>query len=66
MESMKRSVRSVEPAYARPIIIKTTLYELIRAIGEEVQPGEDRLVAAVVLCLFETGKVNFIGEPIMC
>jgi predicted DNA-binding protein len=39
---------------------KTTLYELIDAINAEVQPGEDQLVAEVVLHLIETGQAQLL------
>jgi len=46
----------------RSTSVKTTLYELIDTINEEVQPAEDRLVAEVVIDLFETGKIKFKGN----
>lgn len=38
---------------------RITLYDLIEAINEEVEPGEEDLVVAVVRHLFETGQVRF-------
>jgi predicted HTH domain antitoxin len=46
----------------RSTCVKATLYELIDAISDEVQPAEDRLVAEVVIDLFETGKIKFKGN----
>jgi len=40
-----------------------TPYELIDAISGEVQPGEDQLVAEVLLHLFETGRIKLLGRP---
>lgn len=40
--------------------IRTTLYELIEAIGEEVPPGEERLVVDIVLHMLITGQIKFI------
>ncbi len=42
--------------------ITTTLYELIEAINEELQPGEEELVGKVVLDLAERGKITFAGN----
>jgi hypothetical protein len=43
---------------------KTNLYRLIEAIQEEVSPGEDKLVVAVVSHLMRAGsiRVPFSGE----
>jgi hypothetical protein len=41
--------------------IKTTLYELMAAISEEVQPGEERLITEIVLHLQSTGRIKFNG-----
>jgi hypothetical protein len=43
---------------------KITLYELIDVISEEVQPGDDQLVAEVVLHLFETGQAKSLSPDI--
>jgi hypothetical protein len=40
--------------------MRTTLYELIEAINEQVQPEEDRLVAGIVLHMLATGQIKFI------
>jgi len=45
------------------------LYELIEAINEQVQPGEDRLVVETVLDLIETGQITFprsMGNSVSC
>jgi hypothetical protein len=39
---------------------RTTLYDLIEAISEELYPGEDKLVAEIVVHLFESGQVRFM------
>lgn len=38
--------------------IRTTLYELIEAIGEEVGDGEDALVVAAVVDLMRSGRIK--------
>ncbi len=42
--------------------VTATLYELIEAINEEVQPEEGGLVAATVLHLANAGKIRLRGE----
>ena len=61
MQSMAGSFRAEEPAHPGLTTMKTTVYELIEAVSEEVQPGEDWLVAGTVLHLFETGKPRFLN-----
>ena len=39
-----------------------TLEQLIRAISEEVNSGEDQLVAEVLLHLLDTGRVKPMGS----
>jgi hypothetical protein len=39
---------------------RATLYDLIEAISEELYPGEDKLVAEIVVHLFESGQVRFM------
>ena len=41
---------------------RTSLYDLIEAISEELYPGEDKLVAEIVMHLFESGQVKFIAQ----
>lgn len=44
----------------RAISIKSTLYDLIEAISDEVEQGEENLITASVLDLIESGKIKFI------
>ena len=37
---------------------KTTLYQLIGAISDAVEPGEENLIPAVVINLIESGKIR--------
>jgi hypothetical protein len=39
--------------------VRTTLYELIEAINEQVPPEEDGLVPGIVLHMLVTGQVKF-------
>jgi hypothetical protein len=38
--------------------ITTTLYELIEAVNEELQPGEEELLGRIVLDLVEDQKIR--------
>ena len=40
--------------------INTTLYELIEAIIDTIEPGEDTLIKAIVHDLGESGKLRWI------
>jgi hypothetical protein len=51
-----------EQLYPETMIIKTTLYELIEAISEEVEPAEDQLVTDVVLDLFDSGRIRCLNS----
>ncbi len=42
--------------------ITTTLYDLIEAIDEELQPGEEELLGRIVLDLAEDRKIRFGGN----
>jgi hypothetical protein len=48
--------------HATPTAIETTLYDLIAAISEEVDPAEDDLVTATVVHLMNSGRVKFSGD----
>ena len=62
MEAMAQSFDTVEQAPPVLTTVETTLYDLIEAIGDQVQPGEDRLVVEAVLDLIDTGQVKFPGS----
>lgn len=53
-------VKGFEIQEATPI--RTTLYELIEAICEEVPPEEDWVVNEVVLHLLKTGQIKFVDH----
>jgi hypothetical protein len=53
-----RKVRAVRPKTGRVAIIKTTLYELIEAISDVAEPGDETLVNVVVLDLIDSGKIR--------
>ena len=60
MEAIAETLHTAELEYPGFTTIKSNLYELIEAVGEEVEPGEDQLVAEVVLHLLDTGQVSFL------
>ena len=69
MEAIAQSFCAAEPEHSASTTIETTLYELIEAINEQVQPGEDRLVVETVLDLIDTGQITFPGsmrESVSC
>jgi len=66
MQPMTQTLPAMELAHPELNTIATTLYELIEAVSEEVQPGEDRLVTETVLHLFDTGQVKFSEKMFNC
>ena len=61
MQPMDHTFDAAEETHPEPSATTTTLYGLIDAISEEVQPGEDGLVAEVVFHLLETGQIKLPG-----
>ncbi len=43
--------------------ITTTLYDLMAAMHDIVDPGEDELVIATLCYQFRVGRIAFIREP---
>ncbi len=37
-----------KPTFLRSVYLKTTLYELIETVNEEIKPGEEHLVSLIV------------------
>ena len=62
MEAALQIHRSEEPAYPGFNTIQTTLYELIEAIGEELEPEEDWLVTAIVLDMLSHGQIRLLNS----
>jgi hypothetical protein len=59
MQPVPKILPRPERTLARSTTITTTLYELIEAISEEVQSGEDWMVSEVVLGLLDTSHIRF-------
>jgi hypothetical protein len=64
MEATARNYNPIEVARSKSTNIRTTLYELIEAIDEAVEPGEEWLVATTILHLFNTGKATFLNDKV--
>ena len=58
MEQMAHIFLTPEPKYMGITEIQTTLHDLVEAISEEVETGEGRLVAEIVLDMLEAGKIK--------
>ena len=52
-------------ALVQPPLI-TTLYDLIAALTEYVEPWEDEVVTAAVVHLCQTGRLRFLSMPTAC
>ena len=50
--------RAVRPKPGRVAISKTTLYELIEAISDVVEAGEEKFIPEILLHLIESGKIR--------
>ena len=62
MEVTAQNFYTTESTHPGLKTIKTNLYELIEAIDEEREPGEEWLVARSVLHLLDAGKARFLGD----
>jgi hypothetical protein len=58
MQKISLSLPLVKPENSEVITVKTTLYELIEVINEEIEPEEDRLVPLIVTDLLNMGRSN--------
>lgn len=58
MRYTARSFGASKPAFLESVRVKTTLYELIGAVNEEIRPGEEYLVFLIV------GHMLFAGRRI--
>jgi hypothetical protein len=60
MQSLAKS--NVVFDYGGEPTTETTLYELIEAITEELDPAEDRLVPKILLHLVLSGQIRFLSS----
>ena len=60
----ERVMTTTETAAAsRRAPIITTLYDLIAALNEEIDVGEENAVTAAVVHLCHTGRLRFLDDP---
>jgi len=62
MQGMAHALSVIDQGQPRLSTVKTTLYELIEAISGQVKLEDYQLVTEVVLDLFETGQIRFLGS----
>jgi hypothetical protein len=60
MEALAFRRQRTKSCFSKGRGIKTTLYELIEAVTNEVESGEEELVAGAVLDLIESRKMKWI------
>ena len=56
----KRHVSSFGSYSQKTIKIRTTLFDLLKVLNEEVRVGEEELVAKIVYYWIESGRLKFI------
>jgi hypothetical protein len=61
MQHTAQALPKTAPEHQRAPLV-TTAYELIKAIDEELQPGEEQLVAPIFMDLIASGEVKFISN----
>ena len=57
------AVETVELETTETTPIVTTLYDLIAALNEQVEPWEEDVVTAAVVDLCNTGRLHFLNAP---
>ena len=57
-----RAITDSKPVTNKAKRFRSTLYELMEAICDVIQPGEERLVAVVVKDLMDSGQLRFLGR----
>ena len=69
MEALAYAHRQMDLYCPTAITNRNTLYDLIEAIEEKIEQGEEELIAPVVLDLIESHKVKWIRrhmDSIVC
>jgi hypothetical protein len=59
MEALAYAHRRTDLYFPTAITNRSTLYDLIEAIEQEIEQGEEELIAPVVLDLIESRKVKW-------
>lgn len=63
MQGITYTVNAQAPSSSQPFTgVATTLYDLMEAIQEEVQPGEEALVPHIVRRLMDRGRITFLDD----
>ena len=60
MHAVAHDVTAFEREDAPRTVIYTTLYDLIAAINEEIEPGEEACVIPIVVHLLRAGHTHFL------
>ena len=60
MKRKAQTIKLVEKTNPEHTIIKTTLYDLIEAIGAELKADEEDLIVPIVSDLFNSAKSNLV------
>ena len=60
------AVETVDLETPEQTVIVTTLYDLIAALNEQVEPWEEDVVIAAVAHLCNTGNLHFLRVPGDC
>lgn len=62
MQAVATHLATIPATVFTPVSITTTLYDLVKAVNDEVGPDEDRLVAAAVMHLINSNRARFVGS----
>ena len=64
MHAESRFVDDKAPLHRQSMRMRTTLYDLLEAIQEEVPRGQrgDRLATEVMVHLLDSGRIRFLGN----
>ena len=57
------AITPVETDAVRRTTMTTTLFDLIAALHDEVEEGEEDLVTAAVVSLRDAGRLRFLASP---
>lgn len=62
MNALAKNISLDERVRPRSVMIRTTLYDLIEAIGEEVKPEEGGLVVLTLAHMLDSGRCRLRGD----
>ncbi len=66
MLAVAETITAVEPETASQTPVTTTLYDLIAALNDQVEPWEADIVTDAVVNLCNGGRVRFLDMPPDC